>query len=72
MNGALGKSNSDWRRTEGANVEAEGPAKKAVTGRTILYSLKLEVKRVPIISCHIFRIFSLSSPVKDDNINRLF
>lgn len=45
MNGALGKSNSDRGRTEGANVEAEGPAKKAVTGRTILYSLKLELEK---------------------------
>lgn len=59
-------------RTEGASMEAERPAKKVVIGRTVLNSLKLELEKISIISFHIFCIFSLSSSVKDDNINRFY
>lgn len=57
-------------RTEGTNVEAEGPANKAVTGRTVLYSLKLELEKSAyyFFSYILYILFKFSC--KDNNISR--
>lgn len=57
-------------RTEGTNVEAEGPANKAVTGKTVLQSLKLELEKSVYYFFSYILYILVKFPCKDDNIRR--